>query len=381
MTTVDHPTLFTPRMPAHQSALKKLRSDVSVRVIDTYEQQLAELYVIENPAVIGLPPAELAARIATYVARSTRRATLEQQGTWAWLPWQRALVHILPEREFFLVRTNRNGNLITPKEQQQFYRCVVGVAGLSVGGSIALTLALQGGARTIRIADFDSLELSNTNRILAGVHELATPKTTIVARRIWEMNPYAHITIFQDGLTEKNIPSFMRGLDVVVDEMDQMAIKQLIREQARANKVALVSTADNGDTSVVDVERHDLKKTPYFLGRLGATSVERFHSMNKLQIIREITRLMGPENVPPRMQSSLPEIGNTLVSVPQLGGTALMGAAATAYCVHRIAAGLPLPSGRSIISLDEKLEHGHASGAAKNRRAKNTRTFAKNLGL
>jgi aryl-alcohol dehydrogenase-like predicted oxidoreductase len=81
------------------------------------------------------------------------------------------------------------------------------------------------------------------------------------------------------------------------------------------------------------------------------------------------------------MQSSLPEIGRTLVSVPQLGGTALMGAAATAYCIHRIAAGIPLPSGRSILSLDEKLEVGYASKKQATTRAKNTKRFAKQYGL
>ncbi len=381
MNAIDRPTLYTTTQISHRRAVTKLRKDTSIRVIDTYESQLSELFVIEHPEVIRLPKHELAATLTDSVKKTARRAPLERQGTWAWLPWQRALVHILPEKEFVRVRTSRNGNLITREEQEKFYRCTVGVAGLSVGGSIALTLVLQGGARNIRIADFDSLELSNTNRILSGVHELATPKTTIIARRIWEMNPYAQIDIFPDGLTEDNIPRFMRGLDVVVDEMDQMAIKQLIREQARALKVALVSTADNGDTSVVDVERHDLKRTPYFLGRLGKTSVEHFCAMDKLQIIREITRLMEPKNVPPRMQASLPEIGHTLVSVPQLGGTALMGAAATAYCIHRIAAGLPLPSGRSIVSLDEKLEPGFMKSKAVTKRDRNTRAFAKLFGL
>lgn len=374
--------LFFPSTSAKQRlALKKLRSDKDVRTIDTYADQLAELYVIDHPDVVRLPREEIRSRIESHIATLTRRTPLEQQGVWVFLPWQRALVHILKEQDYFRVRTNRNGNLITPEEQQKFYACVVGVAGMSVGGSIALTIALQGGARHIRIADFDSLELSNTNRILAGIHELATPKTTIIARRIWEMNPYATIDIFDNGLNEHNVGAFMKGLDIVVDEMDQMAIKQLIREEAREKKVALVSTADNGDTSVIDVERHDLKKTPYFLGRLGTTSFKCFIEMDKLQIIREITRLMGPENVPPRMQSSLPEIGRTLVSVPQLGGTALMGAAATAYCIHRIAAGIPLPSGRSILSLDEKLEVGYTSAKQKRARAKNTKRFARQYGL
>lgn len=309
---------------------RTLRKRSGMHIIDTYASQVAELEKIQKKSAKNL------------------------KGIWAYFPWNNTAVHILPEKEFFLVRTNRNRNIITPEEQHTFYKCVVGVAGLSVGGSIALTLALEGGARRIRITDFDRLELSNTNRILAGVQELNTAKTSIVARRIWEINPYAQVEIFEQGLHEKNIGRFMRGLDVVVDEMDSMDIKQLIREYARKYKVALVSTADNGDSSEVDIERHDQKHTPFFLGKLGKTSREKFKKMNKRETIDEITRLLGWENIPPRMRASLPLIGSQLVSVPQIGGTALMGAAATAYCIRRIAAGLPLPSGRTIISLEEK---------------------------
>ena len=363
-------------LKAQDKQLLMLRK--SAQVIDTYASQLAELYMIKHPELIRVVPLEREGVIKQYIAKA---GPLDQQGTWAYLPWQNSAIHLLPEKDFLAVRTNRNANIITPDEQKKFYDCVVGVAGLSVGGSIALTLALEGGARRIRIADFDRLELSNTNRILAGVHELDTPKTTIIARRIWEINPYAQVEIFDQGLNEGNIAQFMKGLDVVVDEMDSMAIKQLIREYARDHKIALVSTADNGDSSEVDVERHDQKRTPLFLGKLGKTSVEKFKGMNKIQVIQEITRLLGPENVPPRMQASVPLIGSSLVSVPQLGGTALMGAAATAYCIRRIAAGQPLPSGRTIISLDEKLEPGYATAKARAKRAKDTKAFAKRYGM
>lgn len=378
---MEKPILLTPAHSHDQRMrLARLRRG-GTRIVDTYADQLAELFVIEHPELIRLPKVQMGTAIRNHVMQANRTDPLELRGTWAYLPWQKTLSHLLPEKDFFRVRTNRNGNIIPPGEQKKFYDCVVGIAGLSVGGSIALAIVLEGGARTIRIADFDALELSNTNRILAGVHELAVPKTTVIARRIWEMNPYARIRIFPDGLTERNADRFVRGLDVVVDEMDAMAVKQRIRECARRHKVALVSTADNGDSSEVDVERHDLRRTPFFLGRLGKTSVAGFEAMNKLETIRTITRLLGPENVPPRMQESLPEIGRTLVSVPQLGGTAMMGGTVTAFCVRRIAAGLPLPSGRAIVSLDDALVPGYTGAKAKAARDRETAAFAKRYGL
>jgi tRNA A37 threonylcarbamoyladenosine dehydratase len=51
----------------------------------------------------------------------------------------------------------------------------IGVVGLSVGQSVALTLALERSFGELRLADFDRLDLSNLNRIRAGVHDLNLP--------------------------------------------------------------------------------------------------------------------------------------------------------------------------------------------------------------
>ncbi|HPF91885.1 MAG TPA: hypothetical protein PLL57_14590, partial [Flavobacteriales bacterium] len=71
--------------------------------------------------------------------------------------------------EFALVRTDRNRNKITREEQAILSSKKVGVIGLSVGQSVSLTLALERSFGEIRLADHDTLELSNLNRIRSGV--------------------------------------------------------------------------------------------------------------------------------------------------------------------------------------------------------------------
>lgn len=374
----ERPKLYDPSRGSSWQAIGHLRHRHDIRIVDTFSGQLAELFLIERPALIRREKKDVAAAIRSLLQSRAEQSPLERQGTWAFYPWLNTLVHVLDEESFQKVRTNRNADLITFEEQKKFYDTAVGIAGLSVGSNIALTIVLQGGARHIRLADFDALELSNTNRLIAGVHQLGLPKTTIIARKIWEINPYAQIDIFGQGLNKENVDAFMKGLDVVVDEMDDFVIKQRLRELARKYRIPLLSAADNGDRSTVDVERHDLKeRTPYFLGRLGKTSVAKFGRLlgDKAGIVREITRLIGADNVPPRLQASLPNIGTTLVSVPQLGGTALMGAAVVTYCIRKIVAGQELPSGRSHVCIDEKLVPGYFSARAVKERKRRTRAL------
>jgi len=50
------------------------------------------------------------------------------------------------------------------------------VVGLSAGHTIAHVIAMEGLAGEIRLADFDTLELSNLNRVPASVLDLASTK-------------------------------------------------------------------------------------------------------------------------------------------------------------------------------------------------------------
>jgi hypothetical protein len=307
---------------------------------------------------------------------------LEEHGRWAYYPWLGALVHVLPEADFELVRTARNQNLITRDEQKKFYNATIGIAGLSVGSSVAAAIALQGGGRRIRMADHDRLALTNTNRIRAGVQNLGLRKTEMIARQIYEMNPYAKVEIFSDGLSPENIGRFFAGLDIVIDEIDNLAMKFLIRDHAKKNRIAVVMGADNGDNAVVDVERYDLDpKTPYFHGRMGKVTYASLNGLDKFGIGKMITKLVGPETVTERLQQSLLAMGKTIVSWPQLGGAALLNGAAVAYCVRKILNGQSLEHNRAIVSLDEKFIPDYDSPAQRKRRKKVADGFRKMFGL
>lgn len=377
------PVIFNLKLERDRRAVKKLLRASDVRsVSDDYMEQLRELFAVENPRLVYGP--ELKPRFAAYCAALEKRAPLAEHGRWVYYPWLGALTHVLVEKDFWTVRTARNRNLITRAEQEKFYNAVIGIGGLSVGSSVAAAIVLQGGGRHLRLADFDRLALSNTNRVKAGVQDLGRLKVVMAARAIYEMNPYAKVDIFPDGLTPKNIKKFFAGpprLDVVIDEMDNLAVKFLVREYAKKYRLPVVMAADNGDNAVVDVERYDKNpKMPFFHNRMGKVSYETLSKLDKFGIGKMITKHVGPENVTERMRQSLLEMGKTIVSWPQLGGAALMNGSAVAYCVRKILTGEPLESNRALISLDEKLVPGYDSRAARARRAKAAAAFRKMFG-
>jgi hypothetical protein len=372
------PVFFDLTLPADQDSVKELITSGKVQVtIDDYEEQQLELFGVNNPTKVYTPTFK--EEFAAYY----KDQTIEQHGLWVYFPWSSKLVHILREDDFQSVRTARNMNLISREEQSKYYNACVAIGGLSVGSSVAFALVLQGGPKRIKLADMDRLALSNTNRILMGVDYLGVLKVEMAARRIHEINPYAQIELFPEGLHPDNIDNFFEGVDVMIDELDNIAVKYLIREKAKQYKTPVLMATDNGDNAVVDVERYDLDdNVTYFHGRMGDDiSYESLSHLDKFGIGKMATKCVGPENVTIKMQESLLEMGKTIVSWPQLGGAALVNGAATAYCVRKILNGQQLENNRALISLDEKLIPNYSSEEETLKRTAAADTFRKIFGL
>ena len=348
----SHPEILNLQKKNDLGQFQKLLRQ-GVFIADDYEEQVREYFSIQNPRLIF--QLDFEQKFCEYKKKLEARLPLWKQGRWVYFPWLFALSHILEEEPFFQVRTARNRELITKVEQKKFYSATIGIFGLCIGNSVAAAIVLQGGSGHIKLADHDRLALSNTNRIRVGVQNLGVTKTDLTAREIYTLNPYAKVEIFPDGLTMKNIKKFFKGLDVVVDEIDNLAMKYKIREYAQKYRLPVIMGADNGDGAVVDIERYDINPhLRFFHGRMGKTSFDSLANLSKLEIGKKIASYVGVENVSPRMRGSLLEIGKTIVSWPQLGGAAMLNGAAIAYCVRRILIGQNLTSNRVVFSFDEK---------------------------
>src|SRR5690606_3975260 len=137
---------------------------------------------------------------------------------------------------------------ISPEEYNILATKKIGVIGLSVGQSVATTMALERTCGELRIADYDILELSNLNRIRTGVHNLGLLKTINVAREIAEFDPFLKVTCFHEGINENNISEFLLEggkLDILIDECDGLDIKILCRQKAKELTIPVVMEASD----------------------------------------------------------------------------------------------------------------------------------------
>lgn len=376
------PQFFDLTQEDDQKNIERLLNENShIRIIDTYEEQLLEYFVLENP-VLYRDEEKQKKQFATYRDDHFGKREPWQAGVWVHLPWRQTLLHILEDGMYQEVRTGRNRHLITPDEQKKFYNSTIGIAGLSVGNAVALSIVQSGGGKHMRLADPDTLELTNLNRIRGSISELTEPKVFMAARQIYELDPYAKLELFTEGITEENLGSFMQGLDVAVDEIDSLVLKVRIRQEAQKRKIPVLMAADNGETGVVDIERHDLEDTEPFHGRVSKEKIERILNGNITP--PELMQIIGGDLVgfdihEEKMLYSLSEIGKSVPTWPQLGATAFMNGAFMATAARRIVTGQNLINGRAVISIPSFLEPDFSSEAARQRRQTAIDNFLKKM--
>jgi molybdopterin/thiamine biosynthesis adenylyltransferase len=271
-------------------------------------------------------------------------------------PWNNALVHLLDEPEFIAVRTNRNQHKITGAEQAVLRSKKIGIIGLSVGQSIALTLAMERTCSELRLADFDELDLSNLNRIRTGVHHLGIAKVILAAREIAEIDPFIKVEIYSEGIHKDNIHDFFTkggNLDLLVEVCDDIQVKIGSRFKARELNIPVVM--DTNDRGMLDVERFDLEpQRPIFHGLIDSFINEAYNEVMITDSNRRdiLFRLVDFNALSEGMKISMSEIGKSILTWPQLASSVVLGGAITTHICRCILLGQHRSSGRYYVDLD-----------------------------
>jgi len=350
MQLVYKPVFLRITDPLERIALDQLIENQVSFFHDEIYGQLQELVKMKNPAV-RIKPEEYPELIQKHLGGRD----IHSYGVWVYYPWSRRLVHMLDEEEFIKVRSNRNQYKITLKEQETLSTKRIGIIGLSVGQSIALTLAMERGFGELRLTDFDTLELSNLNRIRSGVHNLGIPKVVITAREIAEMDPFLKVICFFNGLNEENMDSFFSDngkLDLLVDECDGLDIKILARFKARELRIPVIM--DTSDRGMLDVERFDLEPNrPLLHGTIENVDPQNIKNLSTEDKIPVMLQMLGVENISLRAKASMIEVEQTINTWPQLASSVALGGAVGADVSRRILLDQYHDSGRYYIDLEE----------------------------
>ncbi|QQS18601.1 ThiF family adenylyltransferase [Candidatus Saccharibacteria bacterium] len=248
-----------------------LREKPVWKEVDIYAGQIVELAEIRFPGDAEARQAFIEAHPAEELA-----------GVWVYYPWSGVLLHCVSDEALFELRTNRNKLLITAEEQARLAACTVAVAGMSVGSGIALSCVYSGMSSTIKLADFDTLETANLNRLRESLTAVGAEKLALTMQRIYELNPFANVIPFENGVRDDNIDKFFQDpqTTVVVDEIDDFKMKVELRVKAKAYGVPLLMFTSLGDSILIDVERYDLDPALDVFNGLSLVSVKTSNKRN-----------------------------------------------------------------------------------------------------
>ncbi|QEC53957.1 Rv1355c family protein [Anseongella ginsenosidimutans] len=350
LSNIYRPDFFRLQKPADKERFTALIDSGPLFLHDEIFGQLGELLKCRHPSR-QLSREESEALIAEHTG-----PCLDEYGVWVYYPWNARLVHLLDKEEFAEVRTSRNKYKITSEEQALLSSKKVGVIGLSVGQSVAVTMAMERSFGEIRLADFDILELTNLNRIRTGLSNLGLKKVIAVAREIAEIDPFLRVTIFDEGLTEENMDTFFTGggvLDAVIDECDGIDIKIACRQKARELGVPVLMEAS--DKCTIDVERFDLEPSRSLLhGYIDHLDISRLkHLKTNEEKIPYLAPMVGIDTMSARLKASALEVGHSITTWPQLASAVVMGGGALGDIWRRIALDQFRESGRYFIDMEE----------------------------
>lgn len=329
----------SPYIPVTLSNSEEISNYKNANQVDAFSHQLKELFIIQNPTYSGNKQEGFESQDYTdFLAKN------EQNFVHVYYSWNNTLVKTFPKDEYLALKTNRNQDLITNEEQKRLRDFTVLVLGLSVGSNIAFVLTQAGISNKIVLVDYDELDTTNLNRILAGAHQIGLPKSVIAARRIYEDNPFAEVVILNEKGTKDNIGKilFENKINCIIEEIDDLPAKIVVRNLALENKIPVIMVTDNGDGIVLHVERYDNGYTKIF-----DKPIEYWQDFGSKPLTREMAGKMiiedivgGPQNVDPKMMKSVQRVFNKeLVSWSQLGSAAILGGVFATVALKKIALG------------------------------------------
>jgi molybdopterin/thiamine biosynthesis adenylyltransferase len=149
------------------------------------------------------------------------------------------------DEQHYLNRTQRNHYYVGGiSNQKELYRLTVGVAGLGgMGGNIADAL-VRLGIGHLRIADPDTVEATNINRqVVANKETLGMRKVDAALINMRRLADDVEIVGYAQGVQADMVREFVKGCDIIVDEIDPVPLDRhvMLHREARKNNIPIYS--------------------------------------------------------------------------------------------------------------------------------------------
>lgn len=292
-------------------------------MIDILPLQLEELWKLEHSA--GITSLDLPDFI--------RKSLQEQRYT------EVHGIKLLKEEDFDTVFYSRTYPVISHEDRKQMGTKKGLFLGCSTNSPVATAL-LQEGLKHFILTDPDIIELSNTNRITgAGVSQLGRNKAEHLDEYLKNIHPYITTEVYTHRLTEQELEEAIKKVDIVVEMVDDPAIKLTTRILARKHNKTVVMITGIGDQPIVVVEKPE---DDFFHRFPQHTDMSAF--FNKELSIQErfglYCTIIGTPFIPPAVMANmiLAAKGKRMY-IGQHGGTAMTAGGLGAFVVREVLCG------------------------------------------
>lgn len=276
----------------------------------------------------------------------------ESQGLgecWVYYPWLHKLVKILPQNLYYQILFSRNYPLISTELFSKIRNTTIGIVGLSVGMSVFKGMLQIGMGSSFKLADPDTLDLSNFNRLSCSIADVGKNKSHLAYRTALEINPFLNLNVFDKGLHRNNFKDFFLGnkkIDIIVDECDNLMLKLFLRLAARSLDIPLLMVTDNGFNVDVELQRPGAGDPAKQLPKLDFEQVCYAYKAAEqpyLSIHDEhalIKEIIGEDKISEEIRKmfELREAGK-ITSFPQLGPTASAAGALGVFSLLNLSTG------------------------------------------
>lgn len=296
------------------------------------------------------------ARRIPFISGAIEKYSPDELGNWIFFPWRNLLTRILIKEIFLQVKTSRNLFLLSKVNQKEYLKLKIGIAGMTVGSAIAKSLVLETCGSCYKLADNDNIAISNLNRLDAGVCDLEKPKVYLASEKLFEINPYLSIEVFQKGITRENINRFFLNpkLDIIIEEVDDLAVKVLLRKYAKKNNVPLLMATALDSIVLIDYEAYGRgKNVSPFHGALNEHELKSLSSVSIKKKAAGATKIIPEIFFSERLKKSFRELGKSINAFPQLASGTFFRAACVTYFVRQLMINKrDINSGRYIMDLE-----------------------------
>lgn len=104
----------------------------------------------------------------------------------------------------------------------------VGIIGLGGLGSNAAWMLLRAGVGTLVLAEYDVVDESNLNRQFYFADQVGRLKSEACEENLRRIAPDARLEVFNERVTEENLPKMFAGVDLMIEAVDTARDKAMI---------------------------------------------------------------------------------------------------------------------------------------------------------